>query len=112
MKILKNIPKDKIKHLEIGFLLGAFIYVLTMATLSNLDYILSNADLFTSNQFAIFCGISILIVAIIGLAKEILWDKLLNMGTFEWLDILFTIIGGFVASLLMTIGICLIYLIS
>lgn len=36
----------------------------------------------------------------VGVAKELIWDKLLGRGTFEWKDIYFTCWGGALATIL------------
>jgi hypothetical protein len=45
--------------------------------------------------------VGMVLVFAIGVSKELLWDMWLGKGTPEWLDALWTIVGGFMAMLTM-----------
>ncbi len=68
--------KDKLLH----FICGTYIYLIASVLLTPI--------------------LSILLVIIAGFAKEFVWDKWLGKGTFEWMDIIYTITGGVVAMIL------------
>ena len=71
-----NLPnKDKLLH----FICGTYIYLIASVLLTPM--------------------LSILLVIIAGFAKEFIWDKWLNKGTFEWMDIVYTIGGGLMAMI-------------
>lgn len=72
-----NLPnKDKILH----FITGTYIYLIASALLTPM--------------------LSIMLVIIAGFAKEFIWDKRLDRGFFEWMDIIYTITGGVMAMIL------------
>ncbi len=68
--------KDKLLH----FICGTYIYLIASVLLTPM--------------------LSILLVIIAGFAKEFIWDRWLGKGTFEWMDIIYTITGGVVAMIL------------
>ena len=68
--------KDKLLH----FICGTYIYLIASVLLTTM--------------------LSILLVIIAGFAKEFIWDRWLGKGTFEWMDIVYTITGGVVAMIL------------
>ena len=70
------IARDKLLH----FIAGTYIY------------------LFMVLFAPIWIAISVVIVA--GFVKEFIWDKWLDKGCFEWMDIIYTITGGVVAMVL------------
>ena len=67
--------KDKLLH----FICGTYIYLIVSVLLAPM--------------------LSIVLVIIAGFAKEFIWDKWLNKGTFEWMDIVYTIAGGLMAMI-------------
>ena len=72
-----NLPnKDKLLH----FIAGTYIYLTASVLLTPM--------------------LSIVLVIIAGFAKEFIWDRWLGKGTFEWMDIIYTITGGVVAMML------------
>ena len=68
--------KDKLLH----FICGTYIYLIASVLLTPM--------------------LSIVLVIIAGFAKEFIYDKWLDKGTFEWMDIIYTITGGVVAMIL------------
>ena len=68
--------KDKLLH----FICGTYIYLIASVLLTPM--------------------LSVMLVIIAGFAKEFVWDKWLGKGTFEWMDIIYTITGGVVAMIL------------
>ena len=68
--------KDKLLH----FICGTYIYLIASVLLTPM--------------------LSIVLVILAGFAKEFIWDKWLNKGTFEWMDIIYTIAGGIMAMVL------------
>ena len=71
---MNNLPnKDKLLH----FICGTYIYLIASVLLTPM--------------------LSIVLVIIAGFAKEFIWDKWLGKGTFEWMDIVYTIAGGLMA---------------
>ena len=62
-----NIPQDKWKHVVIGFMMIWLPILLGFYGL-----------------------VAALIIAL--LIKEVIWDLLMNKGTFEWLDAIYTMI--------------------
>ncbi len=48
-------------------------------------------------------GFGFLVAAVVGAAKEIIWDGFLKRGTPEWLDFLATCLGGAIGSLILKI---------
>ena len=68
--------RDKLLH----FICGTYIYLIASVLLTPM--------------------LSILLVIIAGFAKEFIWDRWLGKGTFEWMDIIYTITGGVVAMIL------------
>ena len=73
---MNRIQKDKLLH----FIGGTYIYLIASVLLTPM--------------------LSILLVIIAGFAKEFIWDRWLGKGTFEWMDIIYTITGGVVAMIL------------
>ena len=43
--------------------------------------------------------IAIIITAVVGIGKEVIWDKLLNKGTFDKKDLVFDLIGIIIGCL-------------
>lgn len=80
-----EITEDKKKH----FLYGGIIAMITMCVLI----------IFITAILAAFCGVVMSLIA--GLVKDVIIDKILGLGTFEWLDIFATVLGGIVGSLLL-----------
>ena len=74
---MNRIQKDKLLH----FICGTYIYLIASALLTPM--------------------MSILLVIIAGFAKEFIWDKWLDKGTFEWMDIVYTVVGGLMAMILL-----------
>ena len=68
--------KDKLLHL----IAGTYIYLIASVLLTPM--------------------LSILLVIIAGFAKEFIWDRWLGKGAFEWMDIVYTLIGCAIAILL------------
>ena len=68
--------RDKLLH----FIAGTYIYLIASVLLTPM--------------------LSIVLVIIAGFAKEFVWDKWLDKGAFEWMDIVYTITGGVVAMML------------
>ena len=68
--------KDKLLH----FICGTYIYLIASVLLTPI--------------------LSIGLVIIAGFAKEFIWDKRLGKGAFEWMDIVYTIVGGLMAMIL------------
>ena len=62
--------KDKLLH----FICGTYIYLIASVLLTPI--------------------LSIGLVIIAGFAKEFIWDKWLEKGCFEWMDIIYTVSGG------------------
>ena len=62
--------KDKLLH----FICGTYIYLIASVLLTPI--------------------LSIGLVIIAGFAKEFIWDRWLGKGTFEWMDIIYTVSGG------------------
>lgn len=73
-----NIPVDKQWHIGIGIILGL-------------------------TAFAI-AGYAFLLVMIIGMGKEVIWDKLLGKGTFEIADAAATVVPGILIAALIIWG--------
>ena len=73
---MNRIQKDKLLH----FICGTYIYLIASVLLTPM--------------------LSILLVIIAGFAKEFIWDRWLDRGFFEWMDIIYTITGGVVAMIL------------
>ena len=78
-KIIKKLFIPKGKGYSLHILLGIYIYFLCSVFADPL--------------------LSILIVGIIGLAKEFIWDKLLKQGEADRFDAMYTIWGGVIALL-------------
>ncbi len=74
---MNRIQKDKLLH----FISGTYIYLIASVLLTPM--------------------LSVMLVIIAGFAKEFIWDKWLNKGTFEWMDIVYTIVGGLMAMILL-----------
>ena len=68
--------KDKLLH----FICGTYIYLIASVLLTPM--------------------LSVMLVIIAGFAKEFIWDRWLDRGFFEWMDIIYTITGGVVAMIL------------
>ena len=68
--------KDKLLH----FICGTYIYLIASVLLTPI--------------------LSIGLVIIAGFAKEFFWDRWLGKGAFEWMDIVYTIVGGLMAMIL------------
>ena len=68
--------RDKLLH----FICGTYIYLIASVLLTPM--------------------LSVMLVIIAGFAKEFIWDKWLGKGTFEWMDIIYTITGGVGAMIL------------
>ena len=62
--------KDKLLH----FICGTYIYLIASVLLTPM--------------------LSVMLVIIAGFAKEFIWDRWLGKGTFEWMDIVYTVSGG------------------
>ena len=62
--------KDKLLH----FICGTYIYLIASVLLTPM--------------------LSVMLVIIAGFAKEFIYDKWLDKGTFEWMDIVYTVSGG------------------
>ncbi len=73
---MKRIEKDKLLH----FICGTYIYLIASVLLTPI--------------------LSIGLVIIAGFAKEFIWDRWLGKGAFEWMDIVYTIVGGLMAMIL------------
>ena len=73
---MNRIQKDKLLH----FTCGTYIYLIASVLLTPM--------------------LSVMLVVIAGFAKEFIWDRWLGKGTFEWMDIIYTITGGVVAMIL------------
>ncbi len=67
---MSRLKIDKLLH----FIAGTYIYMISAAYMQS--------------------WIGLLLVAIIGATKEIVWDKLLGKGTPEVADFIWTMIGG------------------
>lgn len=78
-KLIKKIGTDKLLH----FICGTYIYLIASVLLTPM--------------------LSMMLVIIGGFAKEFIWDKWLNKGTFEWMDIIYTIAGGVMAMILLLV---------
>ena len=70
---MNRIQKDKLLH----FISGTYIYLIASVLLTPM--------------------LSVMLVIIAGFAKEFIWDRWLDKGTFEWMDIVYTIAGGLMA---------------
>ena len=70
---MNRIQKDKLLH----FICGTYIYLIASVLLTPM--------------------LSVMLVIIAGFAKEFIWDRWLGKGTFEWMDIVYTIAGGSMA---------------
>ena len=68
---------DKLKHFSAGL-------ALSLA-----------AGLFVCPSF----GLAVAVVA--GLGKDVVWDRWLKRGTFEWLDIWATVLGGALGAVIL-----------
>ena len=73
---MNRIQTDKLLH----FICGTYIYLIASVLLTPM--------------------LSILLVIIAGFAKEFIWDKWMDKGTFEWADIIYTVAGGVLALIL------------
>ncbi len=73
---MNRIQKDKLLH----FICGTYIYLIASVLLTPI--------------------LSIGLVIIAGFAKEFIWDRWLGKGAFEWMDIVYTIVGGLMAMIL------------
>ena len=74
---MKKLPnKDKLMH----FIAGTYIYLIASVLLSPM--------------------LSIMLVILAGFLKEFVWDKRLDRGSFEWMDIIYTVAGGVMAMVL------------
>lgn len=76
VKLISKIKLDKLLH----FVCGTYLFLF--------------ASIFLS------MWLSIAIVAVIGAAKEVIYDKWMKKGTPEWMDLIYTIVGGSLALLL------------
>lgn len=76
--MINRIGKDKLSH----FIAGTYIFMI--------------AAIFFQHWAAL------LIVAIVGAAKEIYYDKVLDKGTPEFADFLYTLAGGLITFLIFT----------
>lgn len=74
--LYKLMPHDKCFH----FIAGTYIYLIASVLLTPI--------------------LSIGLVIIAGFAKEFIWDRWLDKGAFEWMDIVYTITGGVVTMIL------------
>ena len=70
---MNRIQKDKLLH----FICGTYIYLIASVLLTPM--------------------LSVMLVIIAGFAKEFIYDKCLDKGSFEWMDIVYTIAGGLMA---------------
>ena len=68
--------KDKLLH----FICGTYIYLIASGLLTPM--------------------LSVMLVIIAGFVKEFIWDRWLGKGAFEWIDIVYTIVGGLMAMIL------------
>lgn len=75
---------DKLKHILYSIVGTGFLYVGT--------------NIFINKTHSLI--ISIGIMFLIGLLKEVIWDYIMGRGKFEWLDLLSNIIGIIIATLL------------
>ena len=73
---MNRIQKDKLLH----FICGTYIYLIASVLLTPI--------------------LSIGLVIIAGFAKEFIWDRWLGKGAFEWMDIVYTVVGGLMAMIL------------
>lgn len=84
----QGIALDKISHFSMGYVIGA--------TTTNL----LEQHIGKQKAILIGCGTSI----ITGIAKEVVYDKLLRRGTPEFDDVTATLLGGISGSIIITIN--------
>lgn len=84
----QGIPPDKFGHFSVGYVIGA-------TTTS-----LFEEKVGKHKAIVIGCGASV----IAGVAKELIYDNLLNRGETETDDVAATILGGITGSIVITIN--------